>query len=113
LRGFCLPADPPLCDAAAYHCQQAAEKLLKGFLVRAGAHVRKTYDLHAPAGLVRPHFPALDDLLTPLQDWTTWSIAYRYPGEDGPEPEPSVEDLNRALDVIGRLETALRSLAPP
>jgi len=26
----CLAADPPLLDAASFHCQQAAEKLLKG-----------------------------------------------------------------------------------
>jgi HEPN domain-containing protein len=32
----CLDLDPPACDAAAFHCQQAAEKLLKGFLVQAG-----------------------------------------------------------------------------
>lgn len=108
---LCLTADPPLCDAAAYHCQQAAEKLLKGFS-SGPAHMCATLDLDALAGLVRPHFPALDDLLTPLQDWTTWSIAYRYPGESGPEPEPSVAELEAALDLIGRLEAALRSLAP-
>ena len=27
----CLAADPPLHDSAAFHCQQAVEKLLKGF----------------------------------------------------------------------------------
>jgi hypothetical protein len=51
-------------------------------------------------------------LLTPLSDWTTWSIAYRYPREGGAEPEPSVAELEAALDHIGRLEAALRSLAP-
>jgi HEPN domain-containing protein len=110
---LCLNADPPLRDAAAYHCQQAAEKLLKGFLVKAGSHVSKTHDLDARADLVRGHYPAIDDLLTPLPDWTTWSTAYRYPGEGGPQPEPSVEELTRALDFIGRLEATLRSLAPP
>jgi hypothetical protein len=32
----CLRLDPPARGGAAYHCQQAAEKLLKGFLVQAG-----------------------------------------------------------------------------
>src|SRR5438105_5048468 len=31
----CLAADPPLLASAAFHCQQAAEKLLKGFHVLA------------------------------------------------------------------------------
>jgi HEPN domain-containing protein len=44
---LCLSANPPLCDVATFHCQQAAEKLLKGFLVRAGADFRKTHDLDA------------------------------------------------------------------
>jgi HEPN domain-containing protein len=48
---LCLTADPPLCDAAAYHCQQSAEKLLKGFLVKAGLHVRKTHASTRSPGL--------------------------------------------------------------
>lgn len=108
---MCLSADPPLCDAAAYHCQQAAEKLLRGFLVQAGTHVRKTHDLDVLAGLVETHFAFAQPMLTPLREWTAWSVAYRYPGEAGPEPEPSVEELRRALDLIGRLEAALRAVA--
>jgi HEPN domain-containing protein len=46
---LCLSADPPLCDVATFHCQQAAEKLLNGFLVCAGADFRKTHDLDALA----------------------------------------------------------------
>ncbi|MDR3530100.1 MAG: HEPN domain-containing protein [Rhodopila sp.] len=110
---LCLTADPPLRDAATFHCQQAAEKLLKGFLVQAGVHVRKTHDLDALAELVLHRFPTLDALLTPLRSWTSWSVAYRYPGEAGLEPEPSVEELSQALDVIAQLDAALRSLAPP
>lgn len=37
--------DNPLLDTAAYHCQQAAEKALKGFLVFRDVRVRKTHDL--------------------------------------------------------------------
>jgi len=29
-----VTADPPLSGVVAFHCQQAAEKLLRGFLVR-------------------------------------------------------------------------------
>ena len=110
---LCLSADPPLCDVATFHCQQAAEKLLMGFLVRAGTDFRKTHDLDVLAQSVLAHFPSLEPLLTPMRAWTAWSVAYRYPGEAGPEPEPSAEELSRALDMIERLDTALRSLAPP
>lgn len=36
--------DDPLLDTAAYHCQQAAEKAIKGFLVFSDVRVRKTHD---------------------------------------------------------------------
>ena len=42
---ICLAADPPLPGVAAYHCQQAIEKLLKGFLVRSNTDFGKTHDL--------------------------------------------------------------------
>jgi HEPN domain-containing protein len=110
---LCLSADPPLCDVATFHCQQATEKLPKGFLVQTGTDFRKTHDLDALVQSVLVHFPSLEPLLTPMRRWTAWSVSYRYPGEAGPEPEPSVQELSRALDAIERLDTALRSLAPP
>ena len=33
---LCLDADEPMLGIAAYHCQQAAEKVVKGMLVMAG-----------------------------------------------------------------------------
>jgi len=35
----------PRLGAAAYHLQQACEKILKGLLVLAGQRIRKTHDL--------------------------------------------------------------------
>jgi len=109
----CLSLDPPALGGAAYHCQQAAEKLLKGFLVQAGVDFRRTHDLDTLIESVLPRFPALRPLLTTLGAWTTWGVAYRYPGEDEPEPEPGAEELSVALEVIAQLDAALRSHAPP
>jgi HEPN domain-containing protein len=90
----CLQLDPPSLGGTAYHCQQAAEKLLKGFLVRAGIDFRKTHDLDVLGQTVEHHFPFATPLLTPLRAWTSWSIAYRYPGEGEPEPEPTPHELS-------------------
>lgn len=109
---LCIDADPPLCDAAAYHCQQGAEKLLKGFLVYDGTHARKTHDLETLASLVQTQHDSIGPLLAPIREWTAWSVAYRYPGEAGVEPEPSAEEIRLALNVIIQLDAALRSLAP-
>jgi HEPN domain-containing protein len=48
----CLALDPPVPEVAAFHCQQAAEKLLKGFLVLAQRRFRRTHDLEELGGIV-------------------------------------------------------------
>lgn len=107
-----LMPDPPLCGAAAFHCQQAADKLLKGCLVLGPVDFGKTHDLDRPGRSVLARFPHLGPMVTPLRPWTAWSVAYRYPGEAGVEPKPSVAELSAALDLIVRLEAALCALAP-
>jgi hypothetical protein len=107
-----LGLDPPALGGAAYHCQQAAEKLLKAFLVLGAVDFRRTHDLDTLAQAVLPRFPLLRSLLAPLGACTTWGVAYRHPGEDEPEPEPSADDLRSALDLVAQLDAALRSHAP-
>jgi HEPN domain-containing protein len=108
----CLEFDPPSFGGAAFHCQQAAEKLLKGFLVRGCIDFRKTHDLDALGQSVAAEFPSIAPMLSPLRQWTTWSVAYRYPGETLPEPEPTFDELLLALNLIARLTEGLRALGP-
>jgi HEPN domain-containing protein len=108
----CMISDPPVHNAAAFHCHQAAEKPLKGLLVYASIDLGKTHDLGRLGRVVASHFPVVAPLVTAIDDWTAWSVAYRYPDLAEPQPEPSAEELSQALDMIERLDTALRSLAP-
>jgi HEPN domain-containing protein len=107
-----VEGDRPLRDVAAFHCPQAAEKLLKGFLVRASSDFGKTHDLVRLGHPVSARFPEVASLIEPMQVWTTWNIACRYPDEAEPEPEPSVAELSSALEAIDRLASVLRELAP-
>jgi HEPN domain-containing protein len=104
----CLDADPPLPSSAAYHCQQAAEKLLKAILVRAGILFRKTHDLRELGDAVVARYDGLLPLARAVEGWTVWGIAYRYPAEAEPEPEPSAAELGAALSVIDRLMAEAR-----
>jgi HEPN domain-containing protein len=79
---LCVAADPPLFDVASFHCQQATEKLLKGFLVLAGQPVPRTHDLISLSDRVAALFPEVSDLARATEAWTVWSTAYRYPSED-------------------------------
>lgn len=105
--------NPPLLDVAAFHCQQAAEKLLKGFLVHASVDFGKMHDLEKLGQIVIFSFPSVAPLVLPMGDWTKWNIAYRYPDIVEPEPVPTSEQLAHALDLIARLSAMLRSLGPP
>jgi hypothetical protein len=51
-----VATSPPLFDEAAFHCQQAAEKALKGFLTWNGRTFRKTHNLEEIV-IARGHRP--------------------------------------------------------
>lgn len=105
----CLRMEPPAIGVAAYHSQQAAEKLLKGLLVVAAVEFRMTHDLDWLAGAVLPHYPELRDRLDVLRPLTLWGVAYRYPGpEPEPEPLPPSDDVAQVLDLLGELAARLR-----
>ena len=111
---LCRDAAPPELGVAAYHCQQAAEKLLKGFLVLASVDFRKTHDLEGLGRTVLTAFPDLTPMVDPMGPWTSWGVNYRYPDEPNPPPEPSAEELDAALALIARLADALdQQMSPP
>ena len=110
----CLGADPPLVASAAFHCQQAAEKLLKGFHVLAGKRFRKTHSLEDLGAAAEASFPDIADLVTAVRAWTSWVGVFRYPSSDGSaEPEPDQDELGRAIAVVDALAERLRSKRPP
>src|ERR1700740_224935 len=68
----CLSLDPPARGMAAYHCQQAAEKLVKGLLVAASTPFRKTHDMDELADLAASSYPEWRDLLDGVRTLTVW-----------------------------------------
>ena len=111
---LCLAATDFLPDIAAYHCQQAAEKLIKGVLVLAGVSFRKTHDLDELADLGEAYFPVLAARLESVRPFTDWAEAFRYPGIDPLATlEPSRRDLEEAVEALERLQQAARGLEPP
>jgi hypothetical protein len=95
----CLAGPEPLPGAAAYHVQQAAEKLLKGLLALQAAPFRKTHNLNELGLQLTALVADLAPLVTPLNGLTPWAFAFRYPGLD----EPS-------LPTLAEIETALRDV---
>jgi HEPN domain-containing protein len=110
----CLADEPPLRESAAFHCQQAVEKLLKGFLVLAPKRSRKTHSLAELGAMAEASFPDIAEFVAAAKGWSNWAVVYRYPGEDGADvpPEPDEDELRRALAVLDALAARLRAARP-
>ena len=98
-------------DAGIYHCQQAAEKALKGFLVLHEISFEKVHDLGEiiqQAGKVNPAFQKYENAAETL---TPYSVAYRYPDELG-FLEPSREEFDAALQHAQAIYDFVLNLLP-
>lgn len=74
-----LGREPPLIDPAAFHCQQAGEKIIKGLLVAAAIKVPRTHDLDALAALATPSYPKLTAMMDDIAPASVWLARTRYP----------------------------------
>lgn len=110
---MCVDAASPLLGPGAYHCQQAAEKLIKGLLIAAARPVPKIHDLKDLANRAAPHYPDLADAMMGVRDLTVWGVAYRYPAEEELAAEPpTAERIRAAIAQIHALFAVARTLDP-
>jgi HEPN domain-containing protein len=106
-----LVAVASLRPSAPFHCQQAVEKLLKGFLTLAGKRGGKTHSLEKLGAVAAASFPEIGELVAAAKSWSEWAFIYRYPADDAP-PVPDEDELRRALNVIEQLAATLREKQP-
>jgi HEPN domain-containing protein len=88
-------------EVAAFHAQQAAEKLVKAYLVRHQVEFSKTHEIRALRSLVASIDAALAGELAEADDLTPYAVEYRYPGDAG---GVSHEDAAEALKVAKRIQ---------
>lgn len=107
-----VAGQPPFYDVGVYHCQQAAEKAVKAFLVRHGKAHEKTHDIEVLvdlAGEIEPGFRQLadaDDVLTP------YATRFRYPNATfAVEPHPA--EFDEALQQAQAIHDFVLNLLPP
>ena len=84
----------PLLDVAIYHCQQAAEKAVKGFLVYHAHTPPKTHDIENLALLAAGYEPMYANLTSAGNRLTQYASGFRYPA---PILEPSRAEYEQAL----------------
>lgn len=99
----------PLLDAAIYHCQQAAEKAVKGFLVFQGDTFPKTHDIEVLARLAAGYAPVYGSLYDAADRLTQYATTYRYPGL---LLEPNRAEYEQALQDAEVFVTTTLTLLP-
>jgi len=109
-----LAAEPdPILETAIYHCQQAAEKALKGLLVLRDQPFDKVHDVRpliSQASALQARFAGLmpeAELLTP------YATLYRYPSEVPPPTTDKFEKAHAAAEKIIRFVLSLHPELDP
>lgn len=105
-----LAADPPLVEDALFHCQQATEKAMKGFLTAHDRLFRKTHDLDELGRVCEEIVPSLKPLLLAARDLTVFAWEFRYPGDS---QVPSWDEAKTALETARQVYNTLLDHLPP
>jgi HEPN domain-containing protein len=103
--------EPPFYDVAVYHCQQAAEKAVKAFLVHHGKIHEKTHDIEVLVDLaceIEANFGRLTDAADAL---TPYATRFRYPNATfAVEPKPT--EYNEAVQHAQAIYDFVLNLLP-
>ncbi|MBV5335955.1 HEPN domain-containing protein, partial [bacterium] len=91
-----LDGEPPYLDTAVYHCQQAAEKALKGYLAGRGQPLRRVHDLILLLDECTGLDPSFDRLADGAAMLTPYGTAFRYPGN---VKEPTLSEAREAVEA--------------
>ncbi len=101
-------ADPKRLDISVYHCQQAAEKAIKAWLVSREISFSKTHDLERLLECANSDSGLLSHLGEHMLILTPYVVEFRYPG-DVFEPEESevIEAIRLATEVLACITNLL------
>lgn len=92
-------------DIAAFHCQQAVEKLLKAYLVAVRQPFEKIHDLGRLLDICASHDRTFESLRDDVEPLTIFAVAYRYPGP----AKPSLDEVRDAIGVVDRVIEFVRA----
>lgn len=98
----------PNYDAACFHCQQCAEKYLKGQLQEESLAVPKTHDLRILLDLLLATHPLWAGMRPALGILTIYAVDFRYPGDSADKEEArNAVKLCRSVHKTVRLSLGL------
>jgi HEPN domain-containing protein len=92
-------------NAVCFHCQQCAEKYLKGMMEELGLAVPKIHYLDPLLTALKPHHPTLRNLRRGLLFLSVFAVGTRYPGNKATKRQAVA-----AVRWMERVRTASREL---
>ena len=90
---------PKPLEIVCYHCQQAAEKALKGFLLEYEIEAPRTHDLERLCVLCEEHDDSFSQMKDVCQELTSYASTARYPGHAEIEEQDAVFSLREAEKI--------------
>jgi HEPN domain-containing protein len=104
-----LAAGPPDVEGALFHCQQAAEKALKAFLIWHDVRFRRVHDLEEIGKQCVEVDLTLGSLTERAETLSEYATRFRYPGASY---EPRLEEGQAALALAREVTEAILTRLP-
>ncbi|MBI2470683.1 MAG: HEPN domain-containing protein [Planctomycetes bacterium] len=91
-----LEANEVVTDTVCFHCQQAAEKYLKAFLVKKQIEFSKTHNIMSLLNLCSSVDKSFKEELPEADNLTDYAVEIRYPDD---WYEPTIEETKQAYEI--------------
>ncbi len=95
-------------DTVCFHCQQAAEKLLKALLTARNLNYPRTHDVLALLDLATRELPELAEFRESLLAFSSYAVGMRYDAAIYPNRDETVQ----ALETVRKFRSAIHRLLP-
>ncbi|MDR1453549.1 MAG: HEPN domain-containing protein [Candidatus Margulisbacteria bacterium] len=111
----CLFEDlrPKQIEIACYHCQQCAEKALKGFLVWKDVEPPKIHNLPELCRLCAEYDSSFETIISSCKDLTPYGISARYPNELETDELNAKSAIQKAQNIYNFCVAKIPPLVPP
>ncbi len=103
---FLLSMKPKPLEIIAYHCQQSAEKYLKGFIAFHGGEIRKTHDLVVLNHDCSQYDSSFENVMEQCINLTDYGVQIRYPFHIDVEER----DIKMAIEDAQTIKSLVREL---
>jgi len=105
---FLMDMQPLPLEVICFHCQQAAEKLLKALIAKNMLPIPRTHDLLQLLDIIRTVHPAFIDLEPAMYDLNDFSVIVRYPAHIPLE----ASDTMNALKAVETIKLKILKIMP-